>query len=131
MIIPAVSAVGVSDAGNGINPFLPGAGWDVVFEAPLWNTQVNEAEIYQIHLDGPVGAQAMMLLNGKPWNHILQGWANYDDPAQPAILDQGMTVQFCWSVAFRAGPYTASGGSNVLPAVTIWLRTRTPQYASG
>lgn len=124
MIIPPVTMQGTSDAGVGINPFLPGTGWDVIFPSPLWNSEPDEAEIYQVHLDGPVGSQAVMLINGKPWNHILQGWANYDDPAQPALIDEGVSVQFCWSVAFASPPYTPSGGTNVRPVVTVWLRTR-------
>jgi hypothetical protein len=123
MILPAITRTGVTDAGNGGNPFLPGTGWDVLFDAPLWQAQVDEAEIWQMQADGPVGSSFRMCINGKPWNDVLQGWQNYNDPNQPPVIDVGTSIQFYWNFAFAAGPYTASGGSNVLPTVTIHLRT--------
>jgi hypothetical protein len=67
-----------------------------------------------------------MLRNSKPWNLVLQGWQNYNDPQQPIPLGQTDTVQFCWSAAFASGPYTPSGGANVQPTVTVWLRHEIP-----
>lgn len=117
--------LGVSDQLYQVNPFLLGTGWDVIFDPTAWGTNLTSLQIYQISLDGPVGSSVWMLRNGKPWNLVLQGWQNYNDPQQPIPLGQTDTVQFCWSFPFTAGPYTPSGGNNVQPTVTVWLRHET------
>jgi hypothetical protein len=118
--------LGVSDVTAQVNPFLLGTGWDVIFDPTVWASNLTTIEIYQISLDGPVGSSVWMLRNGKPWNLVLQGWQNYNDPTQPIPLGQTDTVQFCWSFAFTSPPYTGSGGSNVRPTVTVWLRHEIP-----
>jgi hypothetical protein len=121
-----------STAGYSFNPFLPATGWDVLVNASTAKQSAicisgqwplgNDFECYQIHLDGPVGASVLVMINRQPWNFVLQGWQNYDDPQQPMELQSGDEVQFAWTVAATAGPYTPSGGNNVQPVVTMWLR---------
>jgi len=120
-----------STAGYSFNPFLPATGWDVLINASTpqrlecvsgqWPKQV-EFECYQISLDGPVGSSVLMMINNHPWNFVQQGWQNYNDPQQVVPLRNGDDVQFAWTFAATAAPYTASGGSNVQPVVTLWLR---------
>src|SRR5271165_2780322 len=129
----SIRMLGQSDAigSNQFNPFLPLTGWDVLINASNakqsgvcisgnWPT-LTEFECYQIHLDGPVGSSVLMMLNRQPWNHVLQGWQNYNDPQQPILLSSGDDIQFAWTVAATAGPYTVTGGTNVQPVVTMWL----------
>ena len=120
---PRGPKMGESDSLYEINPFLLGTGWDVVFGAADWNTNLINTEIYQIALDGPVGSSVWMLRNGKKWNFIAQGWLNYYDPQQPLPLGQTDTLQFCWNFAFTSGPYNRT--SNIQPEVTCWLRRET------
>jgi len=112
--------MGVSDALYQINPFLPGTGWDVIFNAQDWFSNLTGLELYQAALDGPVGSAVWMLRNGKKWNFVAQGWQNYWDPVQALPLAQTDTIQFAWSAAFTAGPYNRT--TNVQPEVTLWLR---------
>ena len=114
--------LGVSDSNAQVNPFLLGTGWDVIFDPTVWNTNLTDLEIYQISLDGPVGSSFVMMINRQPWNYVGQGWQNYNDPVQPIQLRQTDEVEFCWNIAMTAGPYTPSGGTNVQPTVTCWLR---------
>lgn len=127
-----VTVAGQSDSQYNLNQFLPGTGWDVVINAsnarrspPLvtgtWPL-LTMFECYQISLEGPVGSSVRMLINRQPWNFIIQGWNNYDDPQQPIPLSTDDEIQFCWNRAFAAGPYTPPGGTNVQPTVTMWLR---------
>lgn len=127
-----IRMLGESDALYSVNPYLLNTGWDVIFNAGQakrsavcisgqWPLE-TEFECYQISLDGPVGSSVLMLINRVPYNWVLQGWNNYDDPQQPILLNTGDDVQFCWNTAFTSGPYTASGGSNVRPLVSLWLR---------
>lgn len=118
--------LGVSDAPYQINPFLLGTGWDVIFTAADLATNLSHVQIYQISLDGPVGASVWMMRNQQKWNLVAQGWQNYNDPQQPIPLGQTDEVEFCWSFPFAAGPYTPSGGANVQPTVTLWLRQEIP-----
>lgn len=125
-----LTILGVSDAQQQINPFLLGTGWDVVCSSSTaklqgslgaWPSQTS-FEVYQISLDGPVGSSVLMMRNRTPWNFVLQGWQNYDDPQQALPVRNGDELQFCWTTAFAAGPYTPSGGSNVRATVTLWMR---------
>ncbi len=121
---PRGPQLGVTDAGQQINPFLLGTGWDVIFTPDVWATNLTSLQIYQIALDGPVGSSVWMLRNGKKWNFIAQGWSNYNDPSQPIPLGQTDTITFAWNVAFTAGPYNRT--SNIQPEVTVWLRHEIP-----
>jgi len=131
----SITLVGQSDSLYQINPFLLGTGWDVVVNQSTARQSavclsgqwpfLNGFECYQIYLDGPVGSTVQVFINRQPWNPVLQGWNNYNDPTQPMLLDNGDEVEFCWSFAFTSPPYTASLGSNVRPTVTMWLRQET------
>lgn len=116
----SVTQLGVSDQLAQVNPFLLGTGWDVIFTAQSWNTNLTDFEIYQISLDGPLGSSVWMLLNRQPWNFVQQGWLNYNDPVQPIQMRQSDELEFCWNFAATAGPYNRT--SNVQPTVTCWLR---------
>ena len=120
---PRGPKMGESDSVYEINPFLLGTGWDVVFGAQDWNTNLVNTQVYQIALDGPVGSSVWVLRNGKKWNFVAQGWQNYYDPQQPLPLGQTDTLQFCWNFAFTAGPYNRT--NNIQPEVTCWLRRET------
>ena len=125
-----------STAGYQFNQSLPGTGWDVLVSA--WTAKQSAIcisgqwpvqprfECYQIHLDGPVGASVLVSINRQPWNFVIQGWQNYNDPQQVMELTDGDEIQFAWTVASTAGPYTPSGGANVQPVVTMWLREAKP-----
>ena len=130
----SIRMLGQSDttAGYSFNPFLPGTGWDVLINASTskqsaicisgqWPLE-NNFECYQIDLDGPVGSSFAMLINRQPYNRVQLGWQNYLDPQQAIPLYPGDDVQFVWNFAATVGPYTASGGNNVQPLVTMWLR---------
>jgi hypothetical protein len=128
----SIRILGQSDSQYTFNPFLPGTGWDCLVNASTAKQSAvcisgtwplgNDFECYQIHLDGPVGASVLVMINRQPWNFVLQGWQNYDDPQQPMELQSGDEVQFAWNVPATAGPYTVTGGNNVQPVVTMWLR---------
>ena len=87
--------VGVADstAGYQFNTFLPGTGWDVLVSQAtaaqsavcIYGTwpRLTQFEVLQAHLDGPVGSSVLVMINRQPWNHVLQGWQNYNDPQQP------------------------------------------------
>jgi hypothetical protein len=115
---------GVSDATAQLNPFLLGTGWDVIFAGSAWITNITDFEIYQISLDGPLGSSVRMMINRQMWNYVQQGWLNYCDPIQPIQIRQTDEVEFCWNFAATAPPYNTT--SNILPTVTLWLRTEKP-----
>lgn len=128
----SIRMLGQSDALYGFNPYLPLTGWDVVVNASNAKQSAvcisgqwplgNDFECYQIHVDAPVGSSMLVMINRQPWNFVLQGWSNYDDPQQTMELQSGDEIQFAWNFPFVAGPYTPSGGANVQPVVTMWLR---------
>jgi hypothetical protein len=128
----SIRMLGQSDSLYGINPFFPLTGWDVVVNASNAKQSAvcvsgqwplgNNFECYQIHLDGPVGTSVQVMINRQPWNFVLQGWQNYDDPQQPMELQSGDEVQFVWNTAATVAPFTVTGGANVQPVVTMWLR---------
>jgi len=131
-----LTIVGQSDSQYQWNPFLLGTGWDVLVSASTaklngivlsgsWPSQAK-FECYQISLDGPVGSSVQMYRNSVPWNYVLQGWQNYNDPQQALQILNGDEIRFAWNFAFTSPPYTASGGSNVRPRVTMWLRAELP-----
>jgi hypothetical protein len=107
---------------TGVNPFLPGTGWDVIFTPSDLAFTEAEAEVYHIYLDGPVGSSVAVLVDGHEWDFVSQGWQNGWDPQQPLLVKYGQSLQFCWSAAFAAGPYDKTGTSNVQPVVRLWLR---------
>lgn len=115
--------LGVSDALQKINPFLPGTGWDVIF-APtdLGIPPDGEVEVYHIYIDGPVGSSVDIRIDGQRWDFVSQGWQNGWDPQQPLLLRGGVTLAFFWSTAFFAGPYDKTGTAKVQPTATLWLR---------
>lgn len=110
---------GQADSQN-VNPYLPGTGWVVTFDAGGIGSALTELEVYHVALDGPVGSSAAVLIDGAIWDYVSQGWANGWDPSQPMLLWQGATLTFAWNVAATAPPYDHV--SNVQPAVTLWLR---------
>jgi len=112
--------LGVTDS-TGINPYLPGSGWDVIF-TPDSLPQLTWFEVYHIALDGPIGSSAAVLLDNQPWDYINQGWANGWDPSQPMLVTNGLTVAFCWNVAATAGPFNRT--TNIQAQATLWLRER-------
>lgn len=115
---------GISDASGlaeNVNPYLPGTGWDVIFRPDDFGVPLAEFEAYHIALDGPIGSSVAILIDRIPWDFVNQGWANGWDPAQPMLLKSGVTLAFCWNVAFAAGPYNRT--TNIRPVVTLWLRT--------
>lgn len=116
--------LGVADSAPdaGVNPFLPGTGWDVIFHPSDLDFTEVEVELYHIYLDGPVGAACAVLVNGHRWDFVSQGWQNGWDPQQPLILRFGQSLQFCWSAAFTSPPYPGTGQATTQPDVTIWLR---------
>jgi hypothetical protein len=115
----SVTQLGKADsaAPEKINPYLPGSGWDVIFTPDLLPSRQTELEIYHISLDGPVGSAATWFRNGKSIGYMA-GWTNEWSAVFP--LGQTDTLQFCWNVAFAAGPYNKT--TNVQPTVTIWVR---------
>lgn len=121
---PRGAQLGVSDAApgiGGINPYLPGTGWDVIFQpADLSIPPDGEVEIYHIAIDGPIGSSAIVMRDGKIWDYVAQGWANGWDPSQPMLIRGGHYVQICWNVAFTSPPYNRT--SNIRPQATLWLR---------
>lgn len=116
--------LGIADStpNAGVNPFLPGTGWDVIFTPSDLDFTEVEVEVYHIYLDGPVGAAVAVLVNGHRWDFVAQGWQNGWDPQQPLVLRFGQTLQFCWSAAFTSPPYPGTGQATTQPDVTIWLR---------
>ena len=116
---------GISDATVQLNPYLLGTGWDVIFAPQDLNFYDPEVEVYHIALDGPVGSSAQIYRDNRPWDFVAQAWSNGWDPSQPMLLNPGHSVQFCWNVAFAAGPYNKT--SNVQPVVTLWLRKPLPR----
>jgi hypothetical protein len=117
------SALGVQDS-TGVNPYLPGTGWDVLFTPDVISSNLPVIECYHIALDGPVGSSAAVLLDNFPWDYVNQGWSNGWDPSQPMLIGQGMTVAICWNVAFTAGPYNRT--TNIRAQATLWLRQPAP-----
>lgn len=120
------TAVGVQDS-SGINPYLPGTGWDVLFTPDVIGSSLTEVEVFHISLDGPVGSSAAVLIDNQIWDFVNQAWSNGWDPSQPMLLAQTMTVAVCWNVARTAPPYNRT--TNIQPVVTLWLRheDQTPQ----
>ena len=116
---PRGPVVGVSDANYQVNPFLLGTGWDVVFDASQYFSNLTGLEIYHVALDGPIGSSLVVLRDGKTWDYVAQGWKNGWDPSQPLPIPQQNLVQFCWNFAYTSPPYSAA---NVQPTVTLWLR---------
>jgi hypothetical protein len=116
--------LGVSDANYNINQAALGTGWDVIFDVADIASSLTNLEIYHIALDGPVGASVVVMRDGKVWDYVAQGWQNGWDPNQPLPVTSTQVgeIQFCWNTAFTSPPYTPSGGSNVQPSVTLWLR---------
>jgi hypothetical protein len=112
------SKLGAADS-TGINPYLPGTGWDVIF-TPDSLLQLTWYEVYHIALDGPVGSSAAVLLDNQPWDYVNQAWSNGWDPSQPMLVTAGMSVAFCWNVTATVGPYNRT--TNIQPVATLWLR---------
>lgn len=107
-------ANGVSDATFNSNPFLLGTGWDVFFNQDSWPKNLDEFEIYQMALDGPVGVNGAMYIDGFPYNYINQMWANSNDPSQVLRLATSQTIQFYWNAS--------AATTTPEPIVTLWLR---------
>lgn len=118
------TAYGAQDT-TGLNPYLPGSGWNVVIDPGQFATNLPDVECFHIALDGPVGSSARVLVDGFQWDYVSQGWLNGWDPSQPLPLVPGMTVAFCWNVAATAPPYNLT--TNIQPVVTLWLRYVLPQ----
>jgi hypothetical protein len=112
--------LGTSDTNLNANPFLPGTGWNVIFQPQDLAATETEFEVYQISLNGPIGASGLVAVDGHPWNYVAQFWSNTYDPQQPLLVKFGQSVQFFWNVAFAAGPYNMT--TNIQPTVTMWLR---------
>ena len=116
--------LGISDGNpvaQKINPYLPGTGWDVIFQPSDLSLPVDgEVEVYHIALDGPIGSSLTIFRDVHEWDYVAQGWANGWDPSEPLIIFGGITLQFCWNFAFTAGPYNRT--TNIQPRVTLWLR---------
>ena len=128
----SIRMLGQSDSVYRQSPLLNGTGWDVIFNASTAKQSavcisgqwplLTSFECYQMHLDGPVGGSVLVAINNQPYNFVLQGWQNWYDPQQPMLLSSGDEVEFYWTVPATNPPYTTSGGSNVQPVVTMWLR---------
>jgi hypothetical protein len=114
-----VLGIADSDLTAQINPYLPGTGWVIIIATGDLSITETEFEVYHIALDGPVGSQVTVLINGAEWDYA-DGWANGWDPNQPLLLDSGDTIQLAWNVAATSPPYDRS--SNIQPRATIWLR---------
>jgi hypothetical protein len=108
----------------GINPYLPGTGWNVTIDTAVIGSNLAELLVYHIALDGPVGSSAQVFLDGFQWDYVSQAWLNGWDPSQPMLITQGMAVTFCWNVAATAGPYNRT--TNIRPTATIWLALEVP-----
>lgn len=106
---PTQVLTGVPDQ-LGQNPFGRG-NWMITAAPQDLNCHVGQAEVYQIAIDGPPGSQMKMYRNMRPWNFVLQGWSNYDDPQQPLYVRPGDSVFFYWNTAI-APP----------PTAVLWLR---------
>ena len=127
-----IRVLGQSDALYTFNPFGNGTNWDVIINASTARQSgvcisgqwplVTAFECYQISLDGPVGSSVQVSINLQPWNFVLQGWQNWDDPQQPMLLSTEDEIEFFWTVPATSPPYTMTGGNNVQPVVTLWLR---------
>lgn len=113
------TALGVADS-TGVNPYLPGTGWDVIFGPDVIASSLTELEVYHIAIDGPVGSSVAVLVDNAPWDFVSQGWSNGWDPSQPMLLGQGSTVALCWNVAATAPPYNKT--TNIQAVATLWLR---------
>ena len=121
--------LGVSDASLNLNPYLPGTGWDVVFDPAAIASSLTEMEVYHIALDGPVGSSLVVLIDGSEWDYVNQGWSNGWDPSQPILLAQTATVALCWNVAATAPPYNRI--TNIQARATLWLRHEPEQLRPG
>jgi hypothetical protein len=76
-------------------------------------TNVAFFEIYHmIVANVPVGANAQIVVNNKPWGFTNPLFGSEWDPAQPLLMNPTDEIDFLWSIA-------ASGQA---PQVTIWLR---------
>jgi hypothetical protein len=95
---------------QGMNPYGLGF-WTLTASQRELNTTVAQAEIYQITIDGPVGSSFKMFRNTRPWNNVLQGWQNYDDPTEPLYVRPSDSIYLYWN-STRAPT----------PTATFWLR---------
>jgi hypothetical protein len=112
---------------QGINPYLPGTGWNVILDPGVLGTNLTELVVYHIALDGPIGGSARVLIDGYQWDYVSQAWLNGWDPSQPMPLWQGITVAFCFNQAFTSGPYNLT--TNIRPIATLWLAHDVPDAA--
>ena len=121
---PFGPVLGISDATQQVNPFLLGTGWDVIIDQNVLPTNLTNAYVYHIALDGPVGSSLVVMRSGKVWDYVSAGWKNGWDPSQPFPLGttQLGTLQLCWNVAFTSPPYSST---NVQPQATVWVRQQT------
>ena len=92
---PTLPLTAVADT-NGQNPFGVGF-WIITAAEQNLNVKVALAEIYQIAIDGPIGSSFKMYRNTRPWNFVLQGWSNYDDPIEPMFVRPGDSVYLFWN----------------------------------
>jgi hypothetical protein len=94
----------------GQNPFGRG-NWMITATQKDLNCYVAQAEVYQIAIDGPVGSSMKMYRNTRPWNFVIQGWSNYDDPMQPLYVRPGDSVFLYWNISIPPAP-----------TAVLWLR---------
>jgi hypothetical protein len=106
---PTLPVTAVPDT-QGMNPYGLGF-WTLTASQRELNTSVAQAEIYQITIDGPVGSSFKMFRNTRPWNNVLQGWQNYDDPTEPLYVRPSDSIYLYWN-STRAPT----------PTATFWLR---------
>lgn len=87
--------------------------YTTAFTPAIISCNVAAFEVYHMVVTAvPVGANAQILINNKPWGftYPLQGaeW----NPPQPMLLNPTDELDFLWSIA-ATGP---------APLVTLWLR---------
>jgi hypothetical protein len=123
--------LGISDGTllSPLNPYLPGSGWDVVYDPQAIGSALTEIEVYHVALDGPVGSSAIVLLDGNEWDYVAQAWSNGWDPSQPMLLGQTSTLVICWNVAATSPPYDRI--NNIQARATLWLRHEPPPQRPG
>lgn len=91
------------NTGNFTNAFTPA----------ILATNVPYFEIYHMIVTNvPVGANAQIVVNNKPWGFTYPLFGSEWDPSQPLLMNPTDEIDFLWNVLASGTP----------PLVTVWLR---------
>jgi hypothetical protein len=83
------------------------------FTSAVFNVNQPYFEIYHMVVQNvPIGANAQIVVNNKPWGFTYPLQGSEWNPAQPLLLNPSDELDFLWSIA----------ASGTAPVVTVWLR---------